>query len=524
MLTIFDSLVLLISGAVIPVAFSLLRFVPWPALLVSKFNAVFIYPPAFGSRHSQAIFGFAHVPTRGQALFIGYLIAINVILSSVGYRSVQPNSMWPDDPKGEITVYVTNRLGVLSFANIPLLILYAGRNNFLLYLTNWSHGTFLLLHRWVAFLCTMEAVLHSAIYLQIYDVAGTHASQSKMEYWYWGIIATLAMSILIPTSVFPIRAKIYEIFLAWHVVLSVLVIVGCYLHIIWRFENQWGYELWIFVAIAIWSFDRVMRVLKVARNGLKTAIVTVIDDEYIRVNIEGVSGNGHAYLYFPTLTWRVWENHPFSVASTVLPPVVRPKQETKVGAPILDVEKDGITKSVHSAGTSSIDGSSNSEENLVIVPTKVGMTFLLRTGSGLTSKIRSHVSLPVLVEAPYGTHTDLSEHSLMIGIAGGVGITAVLPYIHSHPGRTKLFWGARSSGIIDDMKSSLKGVDKEVFVGKRMNVSDVLGRELCDPTERVVVVVCGPPSLSDEVRVAVAQLGAGKGQVSITLVDEAFSW
>ncbi|RDL36018.1 uncharacterized protein BP5553_06630 [Venustampulla echinocandica] len=515
-------LVLLLSGIVIPIAFSLLRFVPWPAHLISKFNAVFIYPPAFGSRHSEATFGFAHVPTRGQAFFITYLIVINVVLSSVGYRSMQPNSWYPGDASKEILTYTTNRLGVLSFANVPLLILYAGRNNVLLYLTNWSHGTFLLLHRWVAFLCTLQAVLHSAIYLQIYVASGEHSSESQLGYWYWGAIATLGMSILLPTSVFPIRAKMYEMFLAWHIALSVLIVAGCYLHILYRFNHQWGYEVWIFVAMAVWGFDRVMRFARIARNGWKTATITVIDDDYVRVDIEGVCGNGHAYLYFPTLTWRVWENHPFSVASTVLPATVQRNHSTKVSAPSIDVEKNGMHKSIDSADPSSIEASS--EESLPIIHTKVGMTFLLRTGNGLTSQIRSHTSLPVLVEAPYGSHPDLSEHSLMIGIAGGVGITAVMPYIRAHPGRTKLFWGARTSGIVEATKSTLKGVDKELFVGERMNVIEVLERELSDPTEKAVVVVCGPPTLADDVRMAVSKLGSGKEQVSITLVDEAFSW
>lgn len=61
-----------------------------------------------------------------------------------------------------------------------------------------------------------------------------------------------------------------------------------------------------------------MRLARLVRNGIKTARVAVIDDDYVRVDIEQVSGSGHAYLYFPTLTWRVWENLLFSVALAVL--------------------------------------------------------------------------------------------------------------------------------------------------------------------------------------------------------------
>ena len=266
------------------------------------------------------------MPTRGQAFFILYLIAINVVLSAAGFQSREPNTWYPSSSggDGEIVTYLTNRLGVLSFANIPLVFLYAGRNNVLLWLTNWSHGTFLLLHRWVAWIATLQAALHSAIYLEIYVHTGKHAAESQLPYWVWGVVATLCMAILLPSSILPIRESLYELFLAWHVLLSIFVLAGCYWHILARFETQWGYENWIYTAIAIWGFERTMRLARLVRNGIKTARVAVIDDDYVRVDIEHVSGSGHAYLYFPTLAWRVWENHPFSVASAVLPPSDQP--------------------------------------------------------------------------------------------------------------------------------------------------------------------------------------------------------
>ncbi|KAL9024063.1 MAG: hypothetical protein Q9196_006789, partial [Gyalolechia fulgens] len=454
-------IVLLVSGAAIPIGFSLLRFIPFPAASASKFNAWFIDPPVLGSRHKRPIAGLFHMPTRGQAVFIFYLIAINVILSAAGYKSKQPNSWYPSvsGSEGEIISYVANRLGVLSFANIPLLFLYAGRNNVLLWLTNWSHGTFLLLHRWVAWIATLQAVLHSAIYLEVYLHKDTHASESKLPYWVWGVVATLCMALLLPTSILPIRKRFYESFLVWHVLLSIFVLVGCLWHILERFERQWGYENWIYTAIAVWGFERAMRLARLARNGLKTARVKIIDEDYIQVNIDDVTGSGHAYLYFPTLTWRVWENHPFSVASAVLPQSERPVNfEHEV-----DLEKMGC--STDSSG-------SDSPERRHQSPARIGLTFLLRTKAGVTGQLRKHKTLPVLIESAYGPRDDLSEYSLLICIAGGVGITACLPYLRAHPNARKLFWGARSRGIIDAMAPSLVGVEQETFIGKRMNIAE----------------------------------------------------
>jgi hypothetical protein len=512
------SIIIIALGFALPILLSMLRFVPWPQHLSSKFNAIFIDAPLFGTRHKQPVGKITHVPTRGQALFIAYLFGINIILGAAGFRSKQPNA-WFADVSSEIVGDLTNRMGVLSFANLPLVILYAGRNNILLWLTNWSHGTFLLLHRYMAFICTLQACLHSAIWLQIDLQAGTHASESKLVYWIWGIVATLGMAILMPTSILPIREKCYELFLAWHIVVSVFIVAGCYLHMYYRFVHQWGYEIWIFIAMAIWGFDRLVRFLKLAPNGVKTATVTVIDEDYIRVDIEGVSGQGMAYLYFPTLTWRVWENHPFSVASTVLPSAKTKHRHGSGSTQVADIEKEGA----HQTTISKVSDSASETSLRKSTPKAVGLTFLVRTRSGLTAAMRSRSSLPVLVESPYGFHSDLSAYSFLIGIAGGVGITAVAPFLHSHFGRTKLLWGVRTPGIVEEMEEQLSGIDKEIFVGQRMNILEVLERE-CVEKEKIVCVVSGPPGMADEVRMAVTTLARSKRNLSIHLVEESFSW
>ena len=452
------------------------------------------------------------MPTRGQSLLIFYLITINVVLSAAGFNSMQPNSWYPSPSgsDGEIVSYVTNRLGVLSFANIPLLFLYAGRNNILLRLTNWSHGTFLLLHRWVAWIATLQAVLHSTIYLEMYVDVGTHASDSQLPYWVWGVVAKLCMLVILPSSILPIREKAYEFFLAWHVLLSIFVLAGCYWHILERFERQWGYENWIYTAIAIWGFERAMRLARLVRNGVKTARITVIDKDYVRINIENVSGSGHAYLYFPTLSWRLWENHPFSVASTILSPDHRastPEHDVdleKLGDPTDGSDSDNPNEPYKSHGT-------------------IGLTFLLRTKTGLTDQLRKHAMLPVLLESGYGPHEDLSQYALLICIAGGVGITACVPYLRAHPGVTKLFWGAKTQGIVNAMAPSLSSVEQKTYVGKRMDIGKVLHQELGHSTSTTVVLVSGPSEMADEVRCVVCELGRQKKAIKVKLIEEAFS-
>ncbi|KAF7544888.1 hypothetical protein G7Z17_g9603 [Cylindrodendrum hubeiense] len=543
-------LVLFISGGIIPIFLSLLRLLPFPARLVSTFNAYMIDPPLFGSKHASPILNFAVVPTRGQALFLGYIVAINVILSAVNLRAVSLNSWYPNDSY-QLATYVGNRAGVLSFANIALLILYSGRNNVLLWLTDWSHATFLLAHRWVAWLCTLQACLHSLLWLGCYVWEDGVTEISAEKFWYWGIIATLALSLMLPLSILPIRKAAYEVFLVAHIALAIVAIAGSFWHIMFRYTHQWGYETWLYMAMAIWAFDRLMRVARIARLGVRRAYVSRVDDDYLRVDIPGVDCTGHVYAYFPSLSWRVWENHPFSVveATGYSSKLTCSGSEDDASVP----SKSGITSAaVKEAGSTSSEAASITSQR-----TPHGISLFIRGHSGITAKLASKVDfaagIPILLESSYGhessallkaSHAPSTEYPNTVCIAGGVGITAVLPALretlslYTPSGTTKLFWGVRSQGIvsaIEGLVAGVKGGDKSqgprywgeiethLSVGERMDIRQILEKEIQGAgNPGTTVVVCGPASMADEVRCVVA--GLGRHGATVRLVEESFMW
>ncbi|KAK3688053.1 putative ferric-chelate reductase [Podospora appendiculata] len=506
-------LILFISGAVVPIVFSFFRLLPLPASFTSKFYSYLIDPPLFGRYHAVPVLGLAIVPTRGQGIFIAYIIIINTVLSSVGYRSLTPNS-WFSSVPDEIAAYIANRVGVLSFANVPLLVLYSSRNNALLWLTNWSHATFLLVHRWVAIICMLQAALHSAMYLQSYTVLGgdAYTAESQLSYWYWGIIATLSFVLLMPLSILWLRKRLYEVFLAAHIALAVLGLVGCYLHIYYRFEHQWGYETWIYIAFAIWAFDRLLaRPVRLAANG-------------------GLDSTGHVYLYFPTLTWRVWENHPFSVSAGA--------HRMTTGAAVAMVsEGEDLAKGSahaqddvgHKAPIYRSDSPASSSGD--ITGTIPATTVLVRLCSGLTALLAKHAAspagIPVLVESSYGekmtilpdnpTHPSAAYPNLLC-IAGGVGVTALLPMLDGagslmpRAGATSLYWGVRSEALVAAVETMVHRFDLRAVLEK-----EVLGAVGC-----TTVAVCGPPGMADEVRCIVA--GLGRNGAVVRLVEESYSW
>ncbi|KAJ5205998.1 hypothetical protein N7491_003380 [Penicillium cf. griseofulvum] len=523
-------LVLILTSAIIPIALSVIRFIPFPARWAAKVQAQFLHPPLIGNRHNEPFFNTFIMPTRGQALFVAYLIIINIILCAVGYESTHLSS-WYGSETIEITTYVSNRAGVLSFANIPVLFLYSGRNNVLLWLTNWSHSTFLLLHRWVAVICTIQACLHSAIYLQIYTANGTLSSESKLPYWCWGIIATLAMVVLLPGSALQIRRRCYELFLAWHIFFSLLALIGCYLHIFYRYAHQWGYENWIYIAFGIWAFERGFRVLRIIRNGILQAHISVVDDEYIKLEIPDTTAVGHVYLYFPTLTWRIWENHPFSVMADVQQNGSRTFKKSR---DCLLEGKDENTK-IHITATGDVSGSeilhASRQDSL---QGHSRLLIYIRTGAGITRHLRGQSQLHVLVESAYHPTSILGKEVThgpnIIAIAGGVGVTAIMPILLGHRGYHKLLWAVRSKALVDSVQESLgearfKHCNAVTFHNQRMDVSQLLEDEVARFTGgKLTVAVSGPPRMADEVRVVVARLIKSNPAVTLTFVEESFSW
>jgi len=495
-------LVVLLSGVVIPVGFSLLRFVPFPRRWASALNGHFIYPSLLRPWRSSPISTvIGEPPTRGQALFIGYLIVLNIFLSAFEF-SYHPEAFgyWWNNGPDEIMGDLANRLGILSFANFALLVLYSSRNNLLLWLTNWQHSTFVLLHRWVARIAVLQAILHSLVFLRDWIVQNRLATDQVLPYWWWGCIGTIAASLLLPFSIPILRQRSYEPFLVIHIVLAILVFLGSWYHIILRYQHQWGYETWLYIVFAVWGFDRLLRVLRVLRNGVRTAVVTPIDDDYIRIDVKGLVATGHVYLYF--LHGRFWENHPFSVASSVVHQGDDHSRESEVS--ISDTEAH-IVKPVQV------------EVNQLNKAVETGMVFYLRLLDGTTKALRNKTRVRVLIEGSYGNREDLSEYPTLVCIAGGVGVTACLPYMRSHPGNVYLYWGCRSQALVDSLKPMTRSFHTEAVVNKRVDIQAALEGQRGD----FAIVVSGPASMMDEAREISSKLALKK---RVKFIAESFTY
>ncbi|KAI8958760.1 ferric reductase like transmembrane component-domain-containing protein [Daldinia sp. FL1419] len=402
-------LFIFLSGVVIPVGFSLLRFLPFPKRWTI---ATLVSDP----------------PTRGQALFIGYLVLLNVFLSAFKYDT-HPTGFgyWWNDGPDEIMGDLANQLGVLSFANFALLVLYSSRNNLLLWSTNWQHSAFILLHRWVARIAVLQAILHSLVFLYDWIQEDRLMTGQVLPYWWWGCIATIAASLLLPLSIPLLRQRRYELFLGIHIVASILIF----------------------------------------------------------------------------LDWRFWENHPFSIASSVIH-----QNDSNLNKKDIPLSKDVKLDAEKSAQTTVRDCDHTVE---------IGMVFYLRILDGGTKALRYKTQLPVLIEGIYGTHEDLSDYPTLVCIAGGVGVTSVLPYMRAHLGSISLYWGSRTQALVDSMLPLTQGFSVEIAVGRRLDLRSILESQHGD----FVIVVSGPPSMMDETREIVTNLALKR---RVKLIVESFTY
>lgn len=288
---------------------------------------------------------------------------------------------------------------------------------------------------------------------------------------------------------------------------------------------------------------------------MKTAHVAKVSEDYIRVDIPNLDAHGHVYLYFPTLNWRLWESHPFSVighGTVELTPNLVGSKGATAGAPektALQASKEVTDKS--SSGSLRIPGPKGTT---LFIRLQTGTTMPLAAKAGLRSGV------PVLVESSYGHQSALarlgglpapsSTYPNLIVIAGGVGITAALPIfnnaqsLYTPHGVKKLFWGVRagSEGLVESVQTLIPSIkqadevlslqpglnttrwadiDVTISVGERLAIRNLLEAELSSESGSIVFV-CGPAGLADETRAVVTALG--RHGALVQYAEEAFAW
>lgn len=344
----------------------------------------------FHSRPIKILFKFTvSAPTRGQSLILlGYFI-LNIVFLCVDYEIFESNSFLPR-VRDQRLRYLGNRTGIIAFTQVPLAILFAGRNNILIKLTGWPYNTFQVYHRWVARMMILHTVIHSVCFTWLAIIGHTVAYRwQEIINWRFGNMATYISIIMFFFALSAFHSRFYEFFAFTHKCFFCIFIIGIARHC-WDF----GWMGWVWASIAVEVLERFLRFIKVVKSGLKLeAYAQLFPDDTFRMSVEYskqwaiVPGQ---YCYIRILTKDLfWQAHPFSLYK-------RP------------VEGDD------------------------------SIYFAIKARGGATKKIADRLRkqpnnsdvFRVLIEGPYGIHAPVENYDTVYLLGGGMGVTVTFSYAH----------------------------------------------------------------------------------------------
>ena len=270
----------------------------------------------------------------------------------------------------------------------------------------------------------------------------------------------------------------------------------------------------------------------------------------------------HYYLHFPFILKAVG-NHPFTMSGwSESGQDSRRTSAISTSSISNDPEKGNISPTV-------VEVSSKSSES---TDSKIGSTrihFVIRPYKGMTARLRDSIvrsgtgskEMTALIEGPYGGSEPVFDYKNVIFIAGGSGISAVLPYVQeflhvqstarSTTTRVHVIWAARQRGFIQDVletELATAATDPRVKLDlfltgastltikeeklqalttsigyERPDIKSILHREVGESVGTVAVFVCGAAGLADDTRRASVEI-VGGGFKGLGYFEEHFGW
>ncbi|KAG0675157.1 hypothetical protein C6P42_001891 [Pichia californica] len=498
----------------------------------SKFSKLcqkyIIFPTLFTNGKFTQKYGWKYFsllfPNRIQFITDFFLFAFQVAFYCVDYR--YKGTYWFGTPDHAWQRFLADRTGIMSFGKIPLLILFAGRNNFLLSITGWSYSTFLHFHKVLAYWMFLDAMIHSVAYT--IESLGYYVYYLQTDrYFACGVAATVLCGFLLLQAMHPLRSWYYEYFLTIHVVIALCFIVMCWYHC-----RELGWLEWLIAACSVWFFDRLLRAIRMAAFGYKDATITAVDNELMKVEVAKPSWWFHkpgtyCYIYFAGYIF--WENHPFTavVEGDKICAYIRVKRgltarvwkrlvangnilQNKVclegpyggdGFPKLKRYNDVLLLAGGSGAPGILETASKVENGKMVwvVPT----LNTIKAYSKLVENVK--VQLDVYITREQGSQKLISAQDLLSGSESGT----------------------ESSGkeeFESDKNTEINASGSINIIYSKPNLFDIIDSSIRDSNStNVGIMSCGPPVMSDEIRNIIAN-NVTSWDKSVDYFDEFQTW
>lgn len=503
-----------------------------------------IYAPLFHKRHNRE-FRFSTAVNVGTLPSRLHSILLFLYLGSNFTYMFILN--WAVENKFKFCAELRGRSGTLALVNMVPLIILAGRNNPLIPMLKISFDTYNLLHRWMGRIVVIEVIIHTIAWAipAVADKGWSKAFGAVLVSWFIGsgFVGTVAMTLLLLLSVSPLRHAFYETFLNVHIILAIIAFGCTWIHCDTAKLPQLP---WIMAIVSLWIAERVARALRMAvynwsNRGFTDALCEAMPGDVTRVTFHlpryvDVKPGTHAYLRF----WGIlpWESHPFSVAWV----------EHYASNALPQSEKDPLH---------ALDKKSACTAVSFIVGAQTGMTRRLYDRACQAPK---GVRLRAALEGPYAGHHNLDSYGHVVLFAGSTGITHQISHIKDliegyNEGtvatrRLTLVWIVRTYDALEWVRPFMDAILRipnrkdilriQVFVTRPENPRDIisasstvkmfpgrpnipllLAKEVQDQIGAMVVSVCGPGGLADDVRGAVRKV---QGETVVDFIEESFTW
>lgn len=309
-------------------------------------------------------------------------------------------------------IYVfADRAGLMFVANLPVLYLFAAKNQPIKRLTGYSYEALNIFHRRVGELTCLYALFHTAGMLTVWytlvrPLGETFWALLHKHIIWTGFLAFFTYEILYLSSVGSFRQRFYELFLATHVILQTAALCLLYFH-------HWSTRPYIGTALLIFLLDRLIFRLTLKTRTLRADLSVLPDGNTVLVSANwqipprgnflhrlfrrdiahGWKPSEHVFVSIPAMAPKhAFQAHPFTIASAAPKP-----------------------------------GSEHAWLNLVIRAHDGFSADLLRYA-------RTHASVDVRTDGPYGSMHALHmlrEADVAVLVAGGSGIAVTFPLIWS---------------------------------------------------------------------------------------------
>lgn len=297
------------------------------------------------------------------------------------------------------------RTGFITIAQLPLIVLLAGRQNIIGYLAGMGYERLNWFHRWASRTLWLTATIHMGFWFRDWGQYDYITYQLKNDALAKrGFAAWIILSFIVISSAAPVRKISYEFFVLQHLVTFVGFIVAVWLHA----PNE--VKVWVWIPIGLLIFDRVARYAWATYANLSIfhcstnpkhplwanhASFMPLPGNVTRITIEnpGISWRPGQHVFLTCHSVVPLQCHPFTIVS--LP------EDNKMEF-LVRVAKGGTRRFFHYA----------SKNHQIL-------------GSGETSPQRKERT--VLIDGPYGMHRPLRQFDSVVLLAGGTGATFIIP-------------------------------------------------------------------------------------------------